>query len=236
MRAILAVMLVACAKPVVVRIDGSSSLYPITERMVLAFANERSDVELALGISGSEGGLKRLCRGEIDIAETSRKAQPGEACGAREISVAADEIMVVVHPGATFVDHLSASELKRIWSVDSGVRTWADVRQGWPSLPMRLYGASTQSSTFEQFTLAVLGQARASRADFYSSEDDYLVGYGVANDPGGLGFLGRAYARDDVKRVAVDVHLDRTLYLYVRSDADVHVQAFVDFYQGRAQE
>jgi len=245
----------------VVEVDGSSTVYPITEAVVEEFtAATGGQVQVTVGVSGTGGGFKRFCAGEIDVANASRPIDDAEraACEANgiaflEIPVASDGIAIVVHPDNTFVDCLTVEELERIWEPGSRVRLWSDVRPGWPAEPIRLYGPGTDSGTFDYFTEAIVGRAGASRPDYTASEDDNVLVQGVEGDPGALGYFGYAYYeanRDRLKLVGVDAGggcvrpspetirtgryrpLSRPLFLYVRRDALARpaVREFVRFY------
>lgn len=184
-----------------VQVDGSSTVYPITEAVAEEFLKEaRGDVRVTVGISGTGGGFKRFCAGETDISDASRpiKASEAETCAQNgveylELPVAYDGLSVVVNPQNTFCDCLTVDELKRIWEPGSTVRRWSDVRPNWPSQPIRLYGPGTDSGTFDYFTEAIVGKEDASRPDFTASEDDNVLVQGVEGDASALGYFGYAY-------------------------------------------
>jgi phosphate transport system substrate-binding protein len=185
-----------------IRIDGSSTVYPLTEAVAEEFLRVTPTARLTVGVAGTGGGLKRLCRGEIDVANASRPITSGEqATCARagltfvEVPVAYDGITVVVHPGNDWVDHLTIEELGRIWEhqAEGRLLRWSQVRPGFPDRELRLFGAGVDSGTFDYFTEAVTGTPRDSRGDYTSSEDDNTIVQGVAGDPGSLGFFGFAY-------------------------------------------
>lgn len=186
----------------VVRLDGSSTVYPLTEAIAEDYVRQRPDARVTVSVSGTGGGLKRLCRREVEIAGASRPITDTEraTCAAAgvpflEVPVAYDGITVVVHPTNTFVDSLTVDELGRLWrhQAQGRVQQWADVRPGFPARDIHLYGAGVDSGTFDYFTAAVTGTARDSRGDFTSSEDDNTLVEGVAGDPDALGFFGYAY-------------------------------------------
>ncbi|HEY8490997.1 MAG TPA: PstS family phosphate ABC transporter substrate-binding protein [Dehalococcoidia bacterium] len=198
-----------------VTIDGSSTVFPITEAVAEEFMAEHPDVRVTVGVSGTGGGFERLCRGETQISNASRPIRDAERqlCAQHgitdvvELFVAFDGLSVLVNPQNTFVDCLTTAELKRIWEPGSTVRTWRDVRADWPADPIRLYGPGTDSGTFDYFTEVVVGQADASRADYTASEDDNVLVQGIAGDRNALGYFGYAYYvenRDRLKLVAVD--------------------------------
>jgi len=216
-------------------------------------------VRVTVGFSGTGGGFKRFCAGEIDISDASREISEAEraACEAAgvafvEIPVAWDGLSVVVNPANDFVECLTVPELEAMWRPGSSVRTWRDVRPEFPAEPVQLYGPGTDSGTFDYFTEVVVGEAKASRNDFQASEDDNILVQGVAGDRYALGYFGYAYFRenrDRLKLVAVDggegcvlpsdetvsdgsyAPLSRPLYMYVsrRAAERPEVRAFVDF-------
>lgn len=199
-----------------VQVDGSSTVFPISEAVAEEFQGENRNVRVTVGISGTGGGFKKLCAGEIDIADASRPIQQSEIdqCAASgigyvEIPVAYDGIAVVVNPKNTWVDRLTISELKRMWepAAQGKVRRWSDIRAGWPDQEIRLFGAGVDSGTYDYFTEAVVGEQHASRGDYTSSEDDNVIVQGVSTDPLALGFFGYAYYeenRDKLKVVPID--------------------------------
>lgn len=199
-----------------VRIDGSSTVYPITEAVAEEFQIEhRGTFRVTVGISGTGGGLRKFCRGDIDIADASRpiKASEREACAERgvayiELPVALDALAVVVNPANDWVACMTVEELRRIWepAAQETVRRWNQIKPDWPDRPLRLFGPGTDSGTYDYFTAAVIGEEGASRGDFTASEDDNVLVQGVANDRGALGFFGFAYYvenRDRLKAVAI---------------------------------
>ncbi len=248
-----------------IRIDGSSTVYPITEAVAEEFQKRNPKVKVTVGISGTAAGMRRFVRNEIDIANASRPIRSAEEEEARkngiayiELPVAYDALAVVVNPRNTWVSYLTMEELKRIWEPDAQgkVTSWAQVRPGFPNVPLRLYGAGADSGTFEFFTEAVVGKARASRGDYTASEDDNVLVQGVANDRNALGYFGVAYYEANkhrLKAVAIQhpeynegkpalptmenvlknrYPLARPLFIYVNRQAAERpeVQAFVEFY------
>ncbi len=247
-----------------IRVDGSSTVFPITEAVAEEFGAVRRDVRVTVGISGTGGGFKRFCAGETDIQDASRPVKAKEADGCLqggvafiELPVAYDGLSVVVNPKNTWVDHLTVAELKSIWEPGSRVKNWSDVRAGWPERPIKLFGPGTDSGTFDYFTEAIVGTARASRSDFQASEDDNTLVTGVAGDQDGLGYFGFAYYEENASRlklVPVDggkgpvapsmktikdgtySPLSRPLFVYVRKSNRPEIREFVNFYLDKAPE
>ncbi len=249
-----------------IRIDGSSTVFPITEAVAEEFQRAHRDVRVTVGISGTGGGFKKFTVGETDINDASRPIKPSEVAIAAsnaidyiELPVAYDGISVVVNPGNTFVDYLTVEELKRIWEPASSVASWRDVRASFPDRPISLYGPGTDSGTFDYFTEAINGTSGACRADFTASEDDNVLVQGVAGDPNALAFFGYAYYAENTERlkvVAVDPGegavvpsqvtvnngtyrpLSRPVFIYINSAAAQRpeIQAFVRFYLENAPD
>lgn len=195
-------------------VGGSSSLYPLSEAVAEDFAREHPGSRIVVRVSGTAGGLRRLCEGEIHIAGASRPMTSAEAercldagTGYLAIPVARDGVAVVVNAGNEAVRCLTLPELRRLWEPGSGVTTWRDLRPGLPAERIRRFGPGTASGTHHFFTAVVMGRAGASRADHYQTEDDHLIARGVAGDRWSLGYLGSAsYAanEDRVRALAVD--------------------------------
>lgn len=250
-----------------IRIDGSSTVYPISAAVAEEFMKRHPGVNVTVGVSGTGGGFQKFARGEIEIANASRPIKDPERAAAQqagiayvELAVAIDGIAVVVHPGNDWVDHLTVEELRRIWGPGSAVRTWRDVRPGWPDRPIKLYGPGPDSGTFDYFTEAVVGEARAHRSDYTASEDDNVLVVGVSGDRDALGYFGYAYYEENrgaLRAVPVDAGqgpvaptpetladgryapLSRPIFIYVDAEAyrtRPEVRAFVDFYLDHAQE
>lgn len=209
----------ACAKrgaASTVRIDGSSTVYPILEAMAEKFAKDRPEVRVVVGTSGTGGGFKKFCAGETDINSASRPIKPSEVELCKkggveyvELPIAYDGIAVVVNPRNDWVQHLTVEELGRMWAPEAKdtVKKWSDVRPGWPDRELRLFGPGIDSGTYDYFTEAVVGKEGASRGDYTSSEDDNVLVQHVAKDENALGVFGFAYYyenRDKLRAVPID--------------------------------
>ncbi|MBS1715520.1 MAG: PstS family phosphate ABC transporter substrate-binding protein [Armatimonadetes bacterium] len=183
-----------------VDIDGSSTVGPIMQAMAEEFGKSNPDVKVTVGISGTGGGFKKFSSGEIDIADASRPIEEKEIAACKEkgiefieLPVAFDGLSVVVNSQNDFLEDITVAELKSVWSPDSTVKTWDQVRAGFPKEPIKLYGAGTDSGTFDYFTKAINGKEKASRSDYQASEDDNTLVQGVAGDKFALGYFGYAY-------------------------------------------
>jgi phosphate transport system substrate-binding protein len=199
----------------VVQIDGSSTVYPVTEAVAEEF-RRATRARVTVGISGTGGGFQKFCRDEIDIADASRPiaAAELEACKTAgvdfiELPVAYDGLAIVVHPKNTWAASMTVAELRKLWepAAQGQVRRWNQVRAGWPDQEVHLFGAGVDSGTFDYFTEVIIGKAKASRGDYTSSEDDNVIVQGVSGDEHALGYFGYAYYeenRDKLKLVAVD--------------------------------
>ena len=174
----------AKAQEKMVKLDGSSTVFPISEAMAEEFQKENRDIKVTVGISGTGGGFKKFLRGEIDIADASRPILEKEVAEARkngieyiEIPVAFDALTVMVNPKNDWVDKLTVAELKTIWQPEAAgkITSWKQIRATFPDRPLKLYGAGTDSGTFDYFTEAIVGKAKSSRSDFTASEDDNVL-------------------------------------------------------------
>ncbi|PTR15683.1 phosphate ABC transporter substrate-binding protein (PhoT family) [Nitrosospira sp. Nsp2] len=208
---------ISLASAEIVKIDGSSTVFPITEAVAEDFQKEkRGAVRVTVGISGTGGGFKKFCRGETDIVDASRPILKNEmdACKAAgvqyvEMPVAFDALTVVVNPKNDWAKTITVAELKKIWepAAQGKITKWSQVNPAWPDEPLKLYGAGADSGTFDYFTEAIVGKAKSSRGDFTASEDDNVLVQGVASDKSALGFFGYAYYVENqkkVKAIAVD--------------------------------
>jgi phosphate transport system substrate-binding protein len=205
------------AKAQIIQIDGSSTVFPVTEAVAEEFQNsKKGKVKVTVGISGTGGGFKKFCRGETDISDASRPIlkQEIEACKGSgveffELPVAYDALTVIVNPKNDWATSMTVAELKKIWepAAQGKVTNWNQVRPKWPDAPLKLFGAGADSGTFDYFTEAIVGKAKSSRGDFTASEDDNVLVQGVANDRNALGFFGFAYYIENQKKlkaVAID--------------------------------
>lgn len=193
-----------------IQIDGSSTVYPITEAVAEEFRAEASDVKVTVGVSGSGGGFKKFSRGEIDITNASRSIKDEEATSAKEnnisyieLPVAFDGLTVVVHPENNWVKDITVAELKKIWepAAQGKIKKWNQIRPEWPDKEIHLYGAGVESGTYDYFTEAIVGESHASRGDYTASEDDNVLVQGVSTDPLALGFFGYAYYEENKNKL-----------------------------------
>lgn len=245
-------------------VDGSSTVAPVTQAVAEEFQALYPDVRVPVGISGTGGGFKKFCNGETDISDASRPIKPSEVelCQKNgieyiELPVAFDGLAVMVNPSNNFAACLTVEELKQIWQPEAEgvINNWSQVREGFSNQPLTLYGAGTDSGTYDYFTAAIVGEEGSSRGDFLPSEDDNVLVQGIAGDPNALGFFGLAYYeenRDKLKLVAIDngdgncvlpdittvsqgtyQPLSRPLFIYVnraRVDQKDEISLFIDFY------
>ena len=203
-----------------IKIDGSSTVYPITEAVAEEFRRDQPDIRITVGVSGTGGGFKKFGRGETDISNASRSIKQSEvdACKANnidfiELPVAFDGLAIVVNPKNTWVDYLTVAELKKIWEPEAQnvIKNWSQIRAGWPNEPIHLYGAGTASGTYDYFTEAVVGKSHSSRGDYTASEDDNVLVQGVSTDKTALAFFGLAYYlenADKLKLIPIDDQKD----------------------------
>ncbi|WP_071515190.1 PstS family phosphate ABC transporter substrate-binding protein [Geitlerinema sp. PCC 9228] len=199
-----------------VMVDGSSTVFPISEAMAEEFMKENNDVRVTVGVSGSGGGFKKFCAGETDISNASRPIKPSEieACQENgiefvELPIAFDGISVTVNPQNDWASCLTVDELKTIWEpqAEGQITNWSQVRGEFPDQELSLYGPGTDSGTFDYFTEAIVGEDGASRGDYTASEDDNVLVQGVANEAGAMGYFGYAYFEeneDKLKALEVD--------------------------------
>ncbi|HRZ42194.1 MAG TPA: PstS family phosphate ABC transporter substrate-binding protein [Bacteroidales bacterium] len=232
-----------------IAIDGSSTVYPVTEAVAEEFRAEFPDVKITIGISGTGGGFKKFARGETDISNASRPIREEEIqlCKDNGISyigleVAYDGMAVVVNPRNTWLTEITVADLKKIWepSAQDKIKRWNQIRPEWPDEEIHLFGPGTASGTYDYFTEAIVGKSGSSRGDFTASEDDNVLVQGIKNDKYALGFFGLAYYEENhesLKLVAVNSGsgpvlpsketvlsgeykpLSRSIYIYVNEKA-----------------
>ncbi len=256
----------AMATEKIVKIDGSSTVYPVTEAVAEEFQKAKKGViKVTVGISGTGGGFKKFCRGETDISNASRPIlkKEMEVCKENgieyiELPVAYDGLAVMVNPKNTWVQSMTVEDLKKIWEPDAQgkITKWNQVRPEWPDAALKLFGPGVDSGTFDYFTEAIVGKAKASRGDYTASEDDNVLVQGIAGDKYSLGYFGLAYYeenKDKLKLVPVvnpktgqPVYpsektvmdgsyqpLSRPIFIYVNkksADEKPEVKEFVEFY------
>jgi len=194
--------------------DGSSTVGPYAIAAAEGFQKKNPSARVTVGISGTGGGFERFCRNEIDLSNASRPMRQTEAVKCRDagvkwvaFTVANDGLSVVVNKQNTWANCLTVAELKKIWEPGSKVGNWNQVRDSFPNVPLKLFGAGTDSGTFDYFTEAVNGRARASRSDYLATEDDNVVVQGVEGERGALGYFGYSYYeenKDKLKVLAID--------------------------------
>jgi phosphate transport system substrate-binding protein len=200
-----------------IKIDGSSTLYPITEAVAESFqASKKGAIKVTVDISGTGGGFAKFCRGELDIANASRPIQKKEinACNKAgvqyvELPVAFDALTVVVNPKNDWANTMTVEQLKRIWepAAQGKITRWSQVNRAWPDKMLKLYAPGPASGSYDYFTQAIVGEARSSRSDFTASEDHNVLVQDVANDKDALGFFGFSYYMENqgkIKAVAID--------------------------------
>ena len=249
-----------------IEIDGSSTVFPITQAVAEEFQKEHPDIRVNVGVSGTGGGFKRFQVGETDINDASRPIKSSEAdeCAKNgieyiEFTIAIDGLAVMVNPQNTWVDYLTVEELNLIWKPDSPVERWNDVRPEWPDEKIRLYGPDTDSGTFDYFTDVINGDEGVSRSDYTASADDNVLVQGIAGDQNSLGYFGYAYYAentDKLKIVPIDsgngpvipsdetvkagqyTPLARPIFIYVNkaSLSTEVVNTFVRFYMENAEQ
>jgi phosphate transport system substrate-binding protein len=255
----------AASAQTIIAVDGSSTVYPITEAMAEEFQKANPGIKVTVGISGTGGGFKKFCRGETDISDASRpiKKSEAEACKKAgiefiELPVALDALAVMVNPKNTWASELTVAELKKMWQPEAQgkIMSWSQIRPGFPTAPIKLFGPGVDSGTYDYFTEAIVGKEHSSRGDFTASEDDNVLVQGIAGDVNALGFFGLAYYienKDKLKAVAIKLNdaakgvlpavetaangtyqpLARPIFIYVNKkslETKPHVAKFVNFY------
>ena len=199
------------ARAQVIKIDGSSTVFPITEAVAEEFQKaKKGAVKVTVGIAGTGGGFKKFCRGETDISDASRPILKQEMATCKnaniqyiELPVAYDALTVMVNPKNDWVKSLAIADLKKMWepAAQGKVTSWNQVRSEWPNAPLKLFGPGADSGTFDYFTEAIVGKAKSSRGDFTASEDDNVLVQGIANDRNALGYFGFAYYIENQKKL-----------------------------------
>jgi phosphate transport system substrate-binding protein len=247
-------------------IDGSSTVFPISQAVAEEFRVDRPEVQIPVGISGTGGGFKRFVEGEIDIANASRPIKDSESVQAAangveftEFTIAYDGLSIVINKSNDFATCLTVAELKKIWEPGSSVDNWNEVRSEFPDKPLRLYGPDTDSGTFDYFTAAINDKEDASRADYTASSDDNVLVQGVSGDQGAMGYFGFAYYTENseiLNVVSVDggdgcvapsvstindgsySPLSREMFIYVNNASleRTEVRDFIEFYMNNAAE
>ncbi|MGG6237923.1 PstS family phosphate ABC transporter substrate-binding protein [Nodosilinea sp. AN01ver1] len=242
----------------VIQVDGSSTVFPISEAMAEEFMAENRGTQVTVGVSGTGGGFSKFCAGELDITGASRpiKASEAEACAAAgieyiEVPVATDALTVVINPENTWAEEMTTEQLKMMWepAAEGTITRWNQIDPSWPDAPIDLFGPGTDSGTFDYFTDEIVGESGASRADYTASEDDNILVLGVSRDANALGYFGLAYYlenQDTLKAVAVNgveptpenvengtyTPLSRPIFVYVKKESlesRPEVRAFVEF-------
>lgn len=241
-----------------IKVDGSSTVFPITEAVAEEYRSEQPKVKVTIGVSGTGGGFKKFSRGETNISNASRPIKEKEKAACKEnsvayleLEVAYDGLAVLVHPENDWVDSFTIEELKKIWEPDAQgkIMKWNQIRPEWPNEEIHLFGPGVASGTYDYFTEAIVGKSGSSRGDFTASEDDHVLVQGIAGDKFSLGFFGLAYySENKAKLKLIGVHngeevvkptletvsngtyrpLSRPLFIYVNSTS-VSSTEVVDF-------
>lgn len=220
-----------------IEIDGSSTVYPVTEAVAEEFQKVSGGTKVTVGISGTGGGFKRFCRGETDISDASRPILREEMilcaqAGVKyyELPVAYDALTVVVGKNNDFVDYLTVEELKKMWepAAQGKVTNWKQIRDSFPDMPLKLAGPGADSGTFDYFTEAVMAKAKSSRGDYQASEDDNVIVQFVSRDKGALGYFGLAYYEENKDKLrAVPIKATADAEAVLPSLATVNNGAYV---------
>jgi phosphate transport system substrate-binding protein len=253
----------------VIKVDGSSTVFPITEAMAEEFqTSKKGTVRVTVGISGTGGGFKKFCRGETDLQNASRPISSSEiescrAAGVKyiELPVAYDAIVIVVNPKNKWLKEITTAQLRKIWAPEAQekIMSWSDVDPSWPKEKLKIFGAGSDSGTFDFFTEAIVGKAKSSRGDYTASEDDNTIVLGISRDEFALGYLPLSYYETnktklkalaliskDKKAVSPTIknvedasyYLSRPVFIYVAGSIDkkTQVKDFVEFYLNNAKK
>lgn len=197
------------AETKVIKIDGSSTVFPITEAVAEEFQKANKEINVTVGISGTGGGFKKFCRGETDISDASRPITAAEmelckTAGIKyiELPVGYEGMVIVVHPSNKMTE-INVTDLKTMWepAAQGKITKWNQVNPAWPDSPLKLFGAGSDSGTFDYFTEAIVGKAKSSRGDYTASEDDNTLVQGVSNDKNALGYIPMAYYEENKKKM-----------------------------------
>lgn len=249
-----------------ISIDGSSTVYPVTEAIAEEYRNEDPKVQVTIGVSGTGGGFQKFGRGDVDIANASRSIKEDEIAITEEnninyieLEVAYDGLAVIAHPENDWLECITVEELKMIWepAAQGKIKRWNQIRSEWPDEEIHLYGPGVASGTFDYFTEAINGKSGSSRGDYTASEDDNVLVQGVSGDKYGLGFFGLAYYGENsnkLKLVGVDggegcikptaetvsdgsyAPLSRPLFVYVNSSSVQNNPKVIDFMEFYLEE
>jgi phosphate transport system substrate-binding protein len=248
-----------------IQVDGSSTVFPISEAMAEEYMAANRGSQVVVGVSGTGGGFKKFCADELDITGASRpiKQEEIDACAAAgieyiEVPVATDALTVVINNENTWAEEMTVEQLKMLWepAAEGTVTRWNQIDPSWPNEPVALFGPGTDSGTFDYFTDEVVGEEGASRADYTASEDDNILVLGVSRDANALGYFGLAYYlenQDSLKAVAVNgvlptpenvengtyTPLSRPIFLYVKKsslEGNDEVRSFMEFVLDNAPE
>jgi phosphate transport system substrate-binding protein len=250
-----------------IKIDGSSTVYPISQAIAKEFSKENPKAQIAVQFSGTSGGFRKFCAGETQVSDASRpislaemQACAKEGVGFIELPIAFDALTLAVNPQNTWASDLTIPELQKIWepAAQGKIKTWNQVRPSYPNKPLTLYGAGKDSGTFDYFNEVLNGDAKASRSDYTSSEDDTILVQGIEKDANALGYLPFAYFESNqqqLKAIAIDngngpvapsrttvekaqyQPFSRPLFIYVNARAaqdNPTLQAFVEYYLAHA--
>jgi phosphate transport system substrate-binding protein len=195
-----------------IKVDGSSTVFPITEAVAEEFRSVQPNVNVTIGVSGTGGGFKKFARGETNLSNASRPIKDKEKAACEEnnikyieLEVAYDGLAVLVNPANNWVDSFTVEELKKIWepAAQGKIMKWNQIRPEWPNEEIHLFGPGVASGTYDYFTEAIVGKSGSSRGDFTASEDDHVLVQGIAGDKYSLGFFGLAYYAENKDKLTL---------------------------------